>query len=77
MLSVGVDKPNSMALCERPMPEPQAGEVRVRDRYAGISGSDLLAELRAQAERYRVEIVSSEAERLTKEDKLFRVTGDG
>ena len=41
MLSVVVEKPNSMAVCERPMPEPQAGEVRVRVRYAGICGSDL------------------------------------
>jgi L-gulonate 5-dehydrogenase len=41
MLSVVVDKPNSMAVCERPMPEPQAGELRVRVRYAGICGSDL------------------------------------
>jgi L-gulonate 5-dehydrogenase len=41
MLSVVVDKPNSMAVCERPTPEPAAGEVRVRVRYAGICGSDL------------------------------------
>jgi len=41
MLSVVVDKPNSMSLCERPLPEPQTGEVRVRVRYAGICGSDL------------------------------------
>ncbi|HSI61197.1 MAG TPA: Zn-dependent oxidoreductase [Ideonella sp.] len=41
MLSVVVEKPNSMAVCERPMPEPQPGEVRVRVRYAGICGSDL------------------------------------
>ena len=41
MLSVVVEKPNSMAVCERPMPMPQAGEVRVRVRYAGICGSDL------------------------------------
>jgi len=41
MLSVVVEKPNTMAVCERPMPEPQAGEVRVRVRYAGICGSDL------------------------------------
>ena len=41
MLSVVVDQPNSMAVRERPMPEPQAGEVRVRVRYAGICGSDL------------------------------------
>ena len=41
MLSVVVDKPNSMAVLERPTPEPAAGEVRVRVRYAGICGSDL------------------------------------
>lgn len=41
MLSVVVDQPNRMEVCERPMPEPQAGEVRVRVRYAGICGSDL------------------------------------
>ena len=41
MLSVVVDKPNSMAVCERPMPEPGPGEVRVRVRFAGICGSDL------------------------------------
>ena len=41
MLSVVVDKPNSMAVCERPTPEPGPGEVRVRVRYAGICGSDL------------------------------------
>jgi L-gulonate 5-dehydrogenase len=41
MLSVVVDKPNSMAVCERPTPDPAAGEVRVRVRYAGICGSDL------------------------------------
>ena len=41
MLSVVVDQPNSMALRELPMPEPQAGEVRVRVRFAGICGSDL------------------------------------
>ena len=41
MLSVVVDQPNTMAVVERPMPEPQPGEVRVRVRYAGICGSDL------------------------------------
>jgi L-gulonate 5-dehydrogenase len=41
MLSVVVDQPNSMAVVERPMPEPAAGEVRVRVRFAGICGSDL------------------------------------
>lgn len=41
MLSVVVDKPSRMAVCERPMPQPEAGELRVRVRYAGICGSDL------------------------------------
>lgn len=41
MLSVVVDQPNHMAVCERPRPEPGPGEVRVRVRYAGICGSDL------------------------------------
>lgn len=41
MLSVVVDKPNSLAVREMPLPEPAAGEVRVRVRYAGICGSDL------------------------------------
>ena len=39
MLSVVVDRPNSLNLREMPLPEPAAGEVRVR--YAGICGSDL------------------------------------
>lgn len=41
MLSVVVDQPNRMAVVERPTPDPQPGEVRVRVRYAGICGSDL------------------------------------
>ncbi len=41
MLSVVVDQPNRMAVCERPTPDPARGEVRVRVRYAGICGSDL------------------------------------
>jgi len=39
MLSGVVDQPNSMAVVERPRPEPGPGAVRVR--YAGICGSDL------------------------------------
>ena len=41
MLSIVVDEPNSLAVRELPLPEPAAGEVRVRVRYAGICGSDL------------------------------------
>ncbi|WP_157269525.1 Zn-dependent oxidoreductase [Azohydromonas aeria] len=41
MLSVVVEQPHRMAVQERPTPEPAAGEVRVRVRYAGICGSDL------------------------------------
>ncbi|HXZ10698.1 MAG TPA: Zn-dependent oxidoreductase [Paraburkholderia sp.] len=41
MLSVVVDRPNSLSVREMPLPEPAAGEVRVRVRYAGICGSDL------------------------------------
>src|SRR5207253_722306 len=37
MLSVVVDKPNSMAVIERPMPQPGPGEVRVRVRDGGFS----------------------------------------
>ncbi len=41
MLSVVVEQPMRMAVCERPTPEPAEGEVRVRVRFAGICGSDL------------------------------------
>jgi L-gulonate 5-dehydrogenase len=41
MLSVVVDRPNSLAVREMPKPSPAAGEVSVRVRYAGICGSDL------------------------------------
>ena len=41
MLSVVVDRPNSMGVREVPLPAPAAGEVRVKVRYAGICGSDL------------------------------------
>ncbi|TDV35587.1 L-gulonate 5-dehydrogenase [Paraburkholderia caballeronis] len=41
MLSVVVDRPNSLSVREMPLPSPAAGEVRVRVRYAGICGSDL------------------------------------
>ena len=41
MLSVVVEKPHHIAVVERPLPVPQAGQVRVHVRYAGICGSDL------------------------------------
>lgn len=41
MLSVVVDCPNQLNVREMPLPQPAAGEVRVRVRYAGICGSDL------------------------------------
>ena len=41
MLSVVVDRPDSLSVREMPLPQPAAGEVRVRVRYAGICGSDL------------------------------------
>jgi len=41
MLSVVVEQPNKIDVQERPKPEPAAGEVRVRVRYAGICGSDV------------------------------------
>ncbi|AXF22576.1 Zn-dependent oxidoreductase [Burkholderia pyrrocinia] len=41
MLSVVVDRPNSMSVREVPLPVPATGEVRVKVRYAGICGSDL------------------------------------
>ena len=41
MLSIVVEKPHQISVAERPLPEPAAGEVRVKVRYAGICGSDL------------------------------------
>jgi L-gulonate 5-dehydrogenase len=41
MLSVVVERPRQVALVERSLPEPGAGELRVRVRYAGICGSDV------------------------------------
>ncbi|HAT1622623.1 TPA: Zn-dependent oxidoreductase [Raoultella planticola] len=40
MKSVVIEKPNSLFLEERPVPQPQAGEVRVKIKLAGICGSD-------------------------------------
>jgi L-gulonate 5-dehydrogenase len=41
MRSVLVEQPHRVSVVERPTPEPAAGEVRVRVRYAGICGSDV------------------------------------
>ncbi|MFT4173843.1 MAG: Zn-dependent oxidoreductase [Rhodocyclaceae bacterium] len=41
MLSISVAQPGSIEIVERPLPQPAAGEVRIRVRYAGICGSDL------------------------------------
>jgi L-gulonate 5-dehydrogenase len=41
MRSVVVEGPHRIALVERQSPEPGAGEVLVRVRYAGICGSDV------------------------------------
>lgn len=41
MFSVVVNEPNSMQVVQLERPEPAAGEVRVRVRYAGICGSDV------------------------------------
>ena len=41
MLSVVVGCPNEMSVADGPVPDPPAGEVRVRMRHAGICGSDL------------------------------------
>lgn len=40
MKSVVIEKPNSLLLEERPVPQPKAGEVRVKIKLAGICGSD-------------------------------------
>lgn len=40
MKSVVIEKPNTLHLEERPIPQPQAGEVRVKIKLAGICGSD-------------------------------------
>jgi L-gulonate 5-dehydrogenase len=41
MRSIVVEKPHQISVMERPLPEPDAGQVRVKVRYAGICGSDL------------------------------------
>ncbi|WP_204527303.1 Zn-dependent oxidoreductase [Citrobacter cronae] len=40
MKSVVIEKPNTLVIAERPVPEPAAGEVRVKVKLAGICGSD-------------------------------------
>ncbi|MDV5139541.1 Zn-dependent oxidoreductase [Chimaeribacter arupi] len=41
MKSVVIQQPEQLVIEERPLPEPQAGEVRVRVVSAGICGSDV------------------------------------
>ncbi len=41
MQSLVVERPGSLGLAARPVPEPAAGEVRVRVERAGICGSDV------------------------------------
>lgn len=40
MKSIVIQQPNALALEERPLPTPAAGEVRVKVKLAGICGSD-------------------------------------
>ncbi|MGK3226579.1 Zn-dependent oxidoreductase [Enterobacter soli] len=40
MKSVVIQKPNELVIEERPLPAPEAGEVRVKIKLAGICGSD-------------------------------------
>lgn len=40
MKSIVIRQPNELTIEERPLPEPAAGEVRVRIKLAGICGSD-------------------------------------
>ncbi|WP_039058391.1 Zn-dependent oxidoreductase [Enterobacter sp. Bisph1] len=40
MKSVVIEQPNQLTLAERPVPQPAAGEVRVKVSLAGICGSD-------------------------------------
>lgn len=41
MKSVVIDRPGDLQLQDRPLPEPAAGEVRVKVEYASICGSDV------------------------------------
>lgn len=40
MKSIVIQQPNALAIEERPLPTPAAGEVRVKVKLAGICGSD-------------------------------------
>ena len=40
MKSILIEKPNQLAIVEREIPTPSAGEVRVKVKLAGICGSD-------------------------------------
>ncbi|WP_130830771.1 Zn-dependent oxidoreductase [[Erwinia] mediterraneensis] len=41
MKSVVVQQPGELLLCDTPLPQPAAGEVRVKVQYASICGSDV------------------------------------
>ncbi|AOR64060.1 Zn-dependent oxidoreductase [Pectobacterium wasabiae] len=41
MKSIVIQQPNELVIEERPIPQPAAGEVRVKVRYASICGSDV------------------------------------
>lgn len=41
MKSVVIERPGELQLQDRPLPEPTAGEVRVKVKYASICGSDV------------------------------------
>ncbi|MGM1328070.1 alcohol dehydrogenase catalytic domain-containing protein, partial [Klebsiella michiganensis] len=40
MKSIVIRQPNELVIEERPIPQPAAGEVRVKIKLAGICGSD-------------------------------------
>lgn len=40
MKSIVIQQPNSLVIEERPIPQPAAGEIRVKVKLAGICGSD-------------------------------------
>jgi len=41
MKSVVIQQPGQLVITEKPLPQPAAGEVRVKVAYAGICGSDV------------------------------------